>query len=335
MHNTKGEDGMRAVLCHDFTGPEDLTVGEIETPTPGPKQVLVQVSYASVSFMDVLMVSGGYQMRPETPYVPGTEAAGTVAEVGAEVTDLAVGDRVACMGWYGGFGEFMAIDADFCVRLPDGVDEAPAATLIHNYLTAYYGLVERANVQPGETVFVTGAAGGVGLATVDTARHLGARVIAGVGSDDKADLVREYGAADVVNYREEDLRARIKDVAGGRGVDVCFDNVGGDIFLTMARLMERGGRLLPIGFTSGDIPKLPMNLPLLKNYDVIGVFMGDWREHDRPAGKAATEELMEWLAAGDIRPHVGAVLPLDQAAEAMTMVADRKTQGRVLLDVAA
>lgn len=326
---------MRAVLCHDFTGPGDLTVGEIEAPTPGPKQVLVKVRYASVSFMDVLMVSGGYQMRPETPYVPGTEAAGTVAAVGAEVEDLAVGDRVACMGWYGGFGEYMALDDHFCVKMPDGVDEAPAATLIHNYLTAYYGLVERARLQAGETVFVTGAAGGVGLAAVDTARHIGARVIAGVGSDDKAALVRDYGAEAVVNYRAEDVRGRIKDLTEGRGVDVCFDNVGGDVFLTMARLMARGGRLLPIGFTSGDIPKLPMNLPLLKNYDIIGVFMGDWRQHDAAAGKAGTETIMDWLAEGSIRPHVGAILPLDQASEAMEMVAVRKSLGRVLLEVGA
>ena len=226
--------------------------------------------------MDHLLVSGLYQMRPSTPFVPGTEAAGIVIAVGEKVTRFRPGDRVACGSWTGGYAERMIAKEWQSVQLPAGVAFETAATVLHNYGTAYYALVERARAQHGETVFVTGAAGGVGLAAVDLAGHLGLRVIAGVGSDDKAGLVRGYGACDVINYRSEDLRERIKSITGGEGVDICFDNVGGTIFEQMARLMKSGGRLMPIGFTSGQVPSLPMNLPLLKNYSIVGVFAGAW-----------------------------------------------------------
>ena len=244
---------MRAVLCSAFTGPEDLRIGEIEEPKPASDEILIEVHAASVSFMDHLMVSGLYQMRPPTPFVPGTEAAGIVVAVGGKVTRFQPGDRVACGSWTGGYAERMVARELKSVRLPDGVSFETAATVWHNYGTAYYALVECARAQPGETVFVTGAAGGVGLAAVDLARHLGLRVVAGVGSDDKAGLVRGYGAGDVVNYRSEDLRERIKSITGGEGVDIFFDNVGGTIFEQMARLMKWGGRMMPIGFTSGQI----------------------------------------------------------------------------------
>ena len=221
---------MRAVLCSAFTGPADLRIGEIDEPKPAGDEILIAVHAASVSFMDHLMVSGLYQMRPPTPFVPGTEAAGIVVAVGANVTRFQPGDRVACGSWTGGYAERMVARESKSVRLPAGVAFETAATVWHNYGTAYYALVEMAQAQRGETVFVSGAAGGVGLAAVDLARHLGLRVIAGVGSDDKAALVRDYGASDVINYRSEDLRAGIKSISSGEGVDICFDNVGGAIF---------------------------------------------------------------------------------------------------------
>jgi len=324
---------MKAVLCKAFTGPEDLSIGEIEAPKPASDEILIEVHAASISFMDQLLVSGLYQMRPRTPFVPGTEAAGIVVAVGEKVTRFRPGDRVACSNWTGGYAEFVVAKEWKSVRLPDGVAFEAAATVLHNYGTAYCALTVGARALSGETVFITGAAGGVGLAAVDLARHLGLRVIAGVGSDDKAELVRSYGARDVVNYRSEDLRERIKQVTSGEGVDICFDNVGGALFEHMARLMKWGGRLMPIGFTSGEIPSLPMNLPLLKGYSIVGVFIGGWAERFPEQAMRMNDVLVQLLAGGKIRPHIDRVLPLEQVREGMRAVADRTVKGRVVLKI--
>ncbi|WLB57278.1 zinc-binding dehydrogenase [Bradyrhizobium japonicum] len=204
-----------------------------------------------------------------------------------------------------------------------------AAQLRHGLLCA----VERARAQRGETLFVTGAAGGVGLAAVDLGRHLGLRVVAGVGSDDKADLVRGYGASEVINYRSEDLRDRIKSITSGDGIDIGFDNVGGAIFEQMARSMKWGGRLMPIGFTGGEIPQIPMNLPLLKNYAIIGVFVGAWAEKFSAEAARMNDTLMQLLADGKIRPHIDRVLPLEEAGDAMRAIANRTVQGRIVLKI--
>ncbi|MBR0777154.1 NADPH:quinone oxidoreductase family protein [Bradyrhizobium diazoefficiens] len=324
---------MKAVVCSSFTGPADLRVAEIDEPKLGGDEILIDVHAASVSFMDQLLVSGLYQMRPQTPFVPGTEASGIVAAVGDKVTKFAPGDRVACSNWIGGYAERMTAKESKSVRLPDGVAFETGASVLHNYGTAWYALVERARAQRGETLFVTGAAGGIGLAAVDLGRHLGLRVIAGVGSDDKAALVRGYGASDVVNYRSEDLRDRIKSITSGEGIDIGFDNVGGAIFEQMARLMKWSGRLMPIGFTGGTIPSVPMNLPLLKNYSIVGVFAGAWAEKFPGEAARANDTLMQLLAEGQIRPHVDRVLPLEQASEAMHAVASRTVQGRIVLKI--
>ncbi|MGX4803743.1 NADPH:quinone oxidoreductase family protein [Bradyrhizobium guangdongense] len=324
---------MKAVLCHAFTGPADLRVGEIEVLRPAGDEILIEVHAASVSFMDQLMVSGLYQMRPSLPFVPGTEAAGVVIAVGERVTTFAPGDRVACSSWTGAYAERMIAKESKSVRLPDGVAFETGATVLHVYGTAYYALVERARAKADETLFVTGAAGGVGLAAVDLARHLGLRVVAGVGSDDKAALVRRYGASEVINYRSEDLRDRIKSITSGQGIDIGFDNVGGTILEQMARLMNWGGRLMPIGFTSGVIPQIPMNLPLLKNYAIVGVFVGAWAEKFPDEAARMNDTLMQLLAEGAIRPHIDRVLPLEEASEAMRGVANRTVQGRIVLKI--
>lgn len=324
---------MKAVLCTSFTGPADLRVGDIDEPKPAGDDILIDVHAASVSFMDQLLVSGLYQMRPPTPFVPGTEASGVVVAIGDKVTAFAPGDRVACSAWTGGYAERMIAKESKSVRLPDGVAFEAAATVLHNYGTACYALVERARAQRGETLLVTGAAGGVGLAAVDLGRHLGLRVIAGVGSDDKAALVREYGASEIVNYRSEDLRNRLKSITSGDGIDVGFDNVGGEIFQQIARSMKWGGRLMPIGFTSGEIPQIPMNLPLLKNYSILGVFVGAWAEKFSVEAARMNDTLMQLLAGGKIRPHIDRVLPLEEVTEAMRAVANRTVQGRIVLKI--
>jgi NADPH:quinone reductase len=324
---------MKAVLCSSFTGPGDLRLGEIDEPKPAADEILIDVHAASVSFMDQLVVSGLYQMRPPTPFVPGTEASGVVVAIGDKVTRFAPGDRVACSAWTGGYAERMIAKESKSVLLPEGIAFEAAATVLHNYGTAYYALVERARAQRRETLFVTGAAGGVGLAAVDLGRHLGLRVVAGIGSDEKAALVRDYGASEIVNYRSEDLRDRMKSITSGEGIDIGFDNIGGAIFEQMARLMKWGGRLMPIGFTSGEIPSLAMNLPLLKNYSILGVFVGAWAEKFSADAARMNATLMQLLAERKIRPHIDRVLPLEEAGEAMRAVANRTVQGRIVLKI--
>jgi NADPH2:quinone reductase len=324
---------LRAVLCTAFEGVKALSLGEAPEPTPKPDEVLVDVHAASVSYMDYLMACGGYQLRPPLPYIPGTDAAGVVAAVGEKVKDFRQGDRVACGAWYGALAERMAAKASATASLPSNVDFVAGSTIRHSYLTAYYALVVRAALREGETVLVTGAAGGVGSACVEVARLLGARVIAGVGNSAKANVVRERGAEAVIDYSSEDVRERVKALTGGEGIDVCIENVGGSLFATLARVMAWNGRLLPVGFTSGEIPSIPMNLPLLKNYSIVGIFYGAWADR-RPAEAAeATTTVMRWAGEGKIKPHVDRVLPLERAAEAMAAIADRSVVGRTVLSV--
>jgi NADPH2:quinone reductase len=324
---------MRAVLCNAFEGIKALSLADAAEPQPAADEVLVDVHAASVSYMDYLMASGGYQLRPPLPYVPGTDAAGVVVACGENVTRFRPGDRVCCENWFGGFAERMVAKEAMTARLPANVDFAAGSAVLHTYLTAWYALVERARLQPGETVLVTGAAGGIGLACVDLAHLLGARVIAIVGSEAKAALARKHGAAEAIDHSREDIRERVKALTGGDGVDVCVDNVGGKMFAVLARLMRWNGRLMPIGFTSGEIPSLAMNLPLLKNYSIVGVFIGAWTMRFPDEASRAADTLMGWVGEGKLRPHVDRVLPLERAGEAMNAIANRSAQGRIVLQV--
>jgi NADPH2:quinone reductase len=324
---------MRGVLCHAFDGTKGLTIGEAQEPCPRADEVLIEVHAASVSYMDYLMVCGGYQMRPALPYVPGTDAAGVVVACGDDVTRFRPGDRVSCGNWFGGFAERMVAKASKTTRLPASVDFIVGSTILHAYLTAWYALIERARLQAGETVLVTGAAGGVGLACVELAHLLGARVIAAVGSAAKTAVVREHGAEEVIDYSCEDVRQRVKALTGDQGLDVCVDNVGGTLFTTLARLMRWNGRLVPIGFTSGEIPSLAMNLPLLKNFSILGVFAGAWTERCPDDAARAAEKIMASVAEGKLHPRIDRVLPLARAAEALNAIAERSVQGRIVLQI--
>jgi NADPH:quinone reductase len=324
---------MRAVLCAGFEGIKALSIGDAAEPRPAEDEVLIDVHAASVSYMDYLMACGGYQMRPPLPYIPGTDAAGVVVAVGESVGRFRPGDRVVCENWFGGFAERMVAKGSKTARLPGNVDFIAGSTILHVYLTAWYALVERARLQSGETVLVTGAAGGVGLACVELAHLLGARVIAAVGAAAKARIVRDYGAENVIDYSSEDLRERVKALTDGEGVDVCVENIGGETFTTLARLMRWNGRLMPIGFVSGEIPSLPMNLPLLKNYSIVGVFSGAWTTNFPEETAKAAENVMSLISEGKLRPHVDRVLPLERAAEAMSAIAERSVQGRIVLRI--
>jgi NADPH2:quinone reductase len=324
---------MRAVLCDRFEGIGALRLGEAAEPIPADDEILIDVHAASVSYMDYLMASGGYQMRPTLPYVPGTDAAGVVVAIGDKVERFRPGDRVACGNWFGGFAERMTAKASKSVRLPDNVDFFVGSTVLHAYLTAWYALVHRARLQQGEIVLVTGAAGGVGLACVEVARHLGGRVIAAIGSGSKAQAARDGGAENVIDYSCGDVSEQVKALTSGEGVDVAVDNVGGTLFLTLARLMRWNGRLIPMGFASGEIPSVPMNLPLLKNYSIVGVFAGAWMTNFPEEAAQTADKVMALVGAGKLRPRVDRVLPLEQAAEAMRAVAERQVQGRMVLRV--
>jgi NADPH:quinone reductase len=324
---------MRAVVCSRFDGIDALALAELPDPVPGPGQVLVDVHAAALSFMDTLMVAGRYQMKPKLPFVPGSDAAGVVATVGAGVERVRVGDRVACSHWHGGMAERMVAPEASVVVLPDGVGFELAATIRYAYGTARYALVACARLRAGETVFVSGAAGGVGLALVDVARHAGATVIAGTSSAGKGGVAREQGAAHHIDYSSEPVRERLLELTQGRGVDVYADVVGGALFGAVSRAMAWGGRILPIGFTSGEIPTLAMNLPLLKNYSVVGCYWGAWAEREPAQSYAADEEIFAAVAAGNLRPRTPEVLPMTSFAHGLQQIARRRATARTVLRI--
>ncbi|MEM6849763.1 MAG: NADPH:quinone oxidoreductase family protein [Pseudomonadota bacterium] len=323
---------MRAVKCEAFGDPNTLSVGEMDQPKPGSGEVLVEVKAAAVSFMDRLMVEGRYQLKPPLPFSPGTDTAGIVSAVGEGVTSIAPGDRVVATAWFGGYAQYLCTTKDRVLPLPDGVSFAAASTTPYAYMTAMHALADRAALKEGETLLVTGAAGGAGLAAVDVGRHMGARIFAVARGEAKAAALKARGVEQVIDPEHQDLRETIKGLTDGAGVDVCYEGVGGDMFLTIARLMAFGGRLMPIGFAGGTIPALPMNLPLLKGYSVVGVFMGAWRDKFPSDARAQLANILDLTASGALQPEVADILPLSEAAAALQRVADRQVVGRIVLD---
>ena len=324
---------MKAVICSSFNGIDALELGELPDPVPGPGQVLVDVHAAALSFMDTLMVCGRYQMKPALPFVPGSDAAGVVLAVGDGVGRVRVGDRVACSHWHGGMAERMVAPEFGVVKLHDSLGFEIASTVRYAYGTAHYALATRAQLRPGETVFVSGAAGGVGLAAVDVARQIGATVIAGTSSAAKGDVARHQGAAHAIDYSCEPVRERLLELTHGSGVDVYFDNVGGPMFGTVSRAMAWGGRMLPIGFTSGEVPSLAMNLPLLKNYSVVGCYWGAWVEREPQSSRIADDQLFAAVAQGRLSPQVSEVLPMSSFAEGLQRLARRQATARMVLRI--
>jgi NADPH:quinone reductase len=322
---------MRAVLCKEFGPPESLVVDDAPDPTPGAGQVVVDVAGCGVNFPDVLIIQDKYQFKPDLPFSPGGELAGTVSAVGEGVDGLAVGDRVLAMLGWGGMAERVAVPAAAAVKVPDGVDLVQAAGFLMAHGTSHHALVDRAQLREGETLLVLGAAGGVGLAAVEIGALLGARVIAAASTEDKLELCRSRGAAETINYSTEDLRGRLKELTGGRGVDVCYDPVGGELSEPALRSMAWEGRFLVVGFAAGDIPRIPLNLPLLKGCSVVGVFWGAFTGKEPERHQRNVAELLGWLAEGELEPHVSATYPLEQAAQAISDLADRRATGKVVV----
>ena len=323
---------MRAVVCSQFGPPELLTVEEMEDPTPGAGEVLVDVKAVAVTFPDCLMLEDKYQVKVELPFTPGGEVAGVVADLGGSVDGIAIGDRVIVdIGGSGGFAEQVVAPAASVRSLPDGVGFAESTSLMYSYGTGYYGLKYRGELQPGETLLVLGAGGNVGLAAVELGKLLGARVIAAASTDEKLALCRDRGAVETINYSSENLKERAKELTDGRGCDVVYDAVGGDNAEAALRATAWGGRFLVIGFTAG-IPRIPLNLTLLKSCSIVGVFLGAMVARDPIIGGEVRNDLLDFIATGKIRPHVSKRYSLEDAPLAYRELIDRKALGKVVIE---
>ena len=322
---------MHAWLCETPTGADQLRWTELPTPTPGPGEVLVQIQAASLNFPDLLIVQNKYQFKPELPFVPGSEWAGLVQSVGAGVTQLKVGQAVACLSGTGGFATHTLAKAEQCVALPAGFPAVDAAAFIMIYATSHHALIDRGQLRAGETVLVLGAAGGVGTSAIQIAKTVGARVIAAASSDEKCQLCLAQGADACINYTSENLRERIKALTDGRGPDVIYDPVGGSYTEPAFRSIAWRGRYLVVGFAAGPIPSLPLNLTLLKGASVVGVFWGDYAKREAAANQAMMAELAQWYAQGKIKPVIDRTLPMAQLHEAYGLMGSRQVMGKLVM----
>jgi NADPH2:quinone reductase len=322
---------MKAVLCTAWGDPSTLVVEDVPSRAPGPGEARIAIHACGVNFADTLMIAGQYQVRPPFPFSPGFEIAGDVIEVGEGVRHVKPGDRVMGISEYGGFAEEATVNAAMLLPIPPGMDYATAAAFPVAYGTSHLALSHRGRLQPGETLLVLGAAGGVGLTAVEIGRIMGATVIAAASTPEKLAIAKSRGADHVINYSSENLRDRVREITGGKGADVIYDPVGGDWFDQAVRAINWEGRLLVIGFAAGRIPELPMNLVLVKNIAVIGVYWGAYvgKNPDALTGSLAT--LLGWHAGGRLKPHISASYPLDQAGEALYALMNRQSTGKVIV----
>ena len=324
---------MRAVLCHAFGPPESLRLEDVDAPVPGPGEVLVDVHAAALNFPDVLMIEGKYQSQPPFPFAPGGELSGTVAALGEGVTDFQPGEAVFGGIGSGAFVEQVAISADRLRPKPDAMTFGQAAGIGTTYGTSYYALKQRAALQPGENLLVLGAAGGVGLAAVELGKAMGARVIAAASTDEKLAVAGSAGADELINYADGELKDKVKDLTDGKGADVIYDPVGGDLFDQCMRCINWNGRVLVIGFTGGYIPKVPINLILLKGAQVVGVFYGAFSAREPAANAENFGQLLRWIEAGTLNPLVGASYPMEEYAAALRCLSERRAIGKVVLEI--
>ena len=322
---------MKAILCKAFGPPESLVFEEVASPVPGPGEAVVSVKAASVNFPDVLIIENKYQLKPPLPFSPGSELAGIVTAVGDGVTTLKPGDHVMAITGYGAFAEEVKAEARRVLTMPPGMDFATAAAFGLTYATSEHALVDRGALKAGETLLVLGAAGGVGLAAIEIGKILGARVIACASTDDKLAVCRAHGADATINYATGNLRDEIKQLAGEQGVDVVCDPVGGPYSEPAFRSTGWAGRFLVVGFAAGEIPKIPLNLPLLKGSSIVGVSWGGLMRREPARFAAGIDQLCQWYGEGRLKPHVDRTFPLERAAEALTLMATRNVKGKVVL----
>ncbi|MDF2156579.1 NADPH:quinone oxidoreductase family protein [Algoriphagus sp. CAU 1675] len=319
---------MKAIICEQYGLPETLKFGELPDPVLGPDQVLIQVEACGVNFPDVLIIQNKYQFRPELPFSPGGEVAGKIIALGENVDKFQIGDPVLALCGWGGFAEKVAVDQDRVFLLPKGLKAEEAASTLYTYATAYHALKDRALLKAGERLLVLGAAGGVGLAAVELGKLMDAKVIAAASSEEKLALCRQKGADLMINYESEDLKTRIKELSHGKGVDVIFDPVGGKYTEPALRGIAWQGRYLIVGFAGGDIPKIPMNLPLLKGCSIIGVFWGQFSRLEPKANRENIDQLAGWIKEGKIKQHIGKEYRLEEVPEALQALLERKMLGK-------
>ena len=322
---------MHAWLCENPVGIDALTWKEMPTPTPGKGQVLVEIKAASLNFPDLLIVQNKYQFKPDLPFVPGSEYAGVVAALGEGVSHLKVGQSVACLSGTGGFGTHTLAPADKCMPLPPGFSHVDAAAFIMIYATSHHALIDRAQLKAGETVLVLGAAGGVGTSAIQIAKAVGAKVIAAASTDEKCALCKTIGADATLNYSKETLRDAVKKLTDGKGPDVIYDPVGGDFAEPAFRSIGWRGRYLVVGFASGPIPSLPLNLALLKGASIVGVFWGDYSRREPQANAAMMTELATWYAQGKVKPVIDRTMPMSELKAAYAHMGSRGVKGKLVM----
>ncbi len=322
---------MQAVLCKTYGPPESLVIEEVEPLQPGKGQVVLSVKACGVNFPDTLIIQGQYQFKPPMPFSPGGEVAGVVKAVGDGVEGVHIGDRVIASTGWGGFAEEVLTDTTRLIPMPDGVDFPTASAFVMTYGTSYHALKDRANLKPGEKLLVLGAAGGVGLAAIEIGKAMGAHVIAAASTDEKLAICQQHGANELINYSTTDLKQQVKILGGSNGIDVIYDPVGGDYSEAALRGIAWNGRFLVVGFTAGEIPRIPLNLALLKGCSIVGVFWGAFVAREPQQNQENLQQLFAWLQEGKIKPHISATYPLHRAADALNDLMQRKVTGKAVL----
>ena len=326
---------MKAVMCEAFGPPETLQLRDMPDPEPGKGEVRIKIQACGVNFPDTLIIENKYQFKPDLPFAPGGEVAGIVEALGEGVSDVKIGESVMAMTLSGGFAEKVVVKASALLRRPATMPGDIAAAFTMTYGTSMHALKQRGRLQAGETLLVLGAGGGVGLAAVEIGALMGAKVIAAASSDEKLAAAKAAGASELINYSHEDLRARLKEITNGNGVDVVYDPVGGDMFEKALRSTAWRGRVLVVGFAAGDIPKVPVNLALLKGCEIVGVFWGAFRMRETALDNENFAQLFAWYSEGKLKPHVSKSYPLEQAPEALNALKNRQVVGKVVLTTAA
>lgn len=325
---------MKAIRCHSYGPPSNLVLEEVADLKAGPKEVVVSVKACGLNFPDTLIIQGLYQFKPQLPFSPGSDIAGVVKAVGEGVAHLSVGQEVFGFVAHGGLAQQVAVPANACFPKPPSMDFNTAASFLMAYGTSFHALKDRARLKEGETLLVLGASGGVGLAAVELGKLMGAKVIAAASTDEKLALCKSYGADETINYTTQDIKTTLKEVTGGKGVDVVYDPVGGPFSEAALRATARNGRFLVVGFAAGDIPKIPLNLPLLKEVAIVGVFWGNFAMMDPKNNMANSMQLMQWHAQGKLRPHIHKVYALKETQKALETMMQRKAVGKLVVAVA-
>ncbi len=324
---------MKAILCEQLGLPEDLVYKEVPDLIPNSDQIVIAVKACAVNFPDTLIIQGKYQIRPELPFSPGSDISGVVKSIGDNITQYEVGDEVFGVIPYGGYAEEVVTTVKNIFPKPKGMTYPIAASFLYAYGTSLHAIKDRAQLQSGETIVILGAAGGVGLAAVDIAHKMGARVIACASTQEKLDLCQSYGATELINYTQEDLKSRIKELTGGKGADVIYDPVGGDYSEPALRALAWKGRYLVVGFAAGQIPKIPLNLALLKGCQIVGVFWGRFIQEEPDRNMKNNLQIMQWYNDGLIKPHIHGQYELIDAPKAIREMMDRKVKGKVLINI--